>query len=103
MEICDILNGLDGNWIVSLLVLAFAYTLVACQLFLDSKVTLVAVILSAIWDALHVLLISKLEANVVTVSSRRILLYVSRGGLHHRGYVWVNKKPNLVVNLVIKL
>ena len=103
VKIGDVLNGLDGNRIVSLLVLSLTDALVADQLLLNSEVTLVAVVLSAAWDALHVLLICELEAHVVAVSSRRVLRSVPRGCLHHCGHVWINKKPSLVVNLVVKL
>jgi len=103
VKIGDVLNGLDGNRIVSLLVLSLTDALVADQLLLNSEVTLVAVVLSAAWDALHVLLICELEAHVVAISSRRVLRSVPRGCLHHCRHVWINKKPSLVVNLVVKL
>ncbi len=83
VKIGDVLNGLDGNRVVSLLILALTDALVAGQLLLNSKVTLVAVVLSAAWDALHVLLICELEAHVVAVSSRRVLRSVPRSCLHH--------------------
>lgn len=103
MVVGDVLDGLDRDWVVGLL--AFAYSLVAGQLFLDSEVPLVACILRATrhYSRLDSLLICKVKAHVITISRAWILRTMSRLLYQHRHVRIDEESVRLVSDCVVEL